>query len=109
MVMTSRRRVLHAAAAAGAALVMPACHRQREAPQAANSSSAGLRIDVRHTPQGEERIELVALRRERASPSLHRELPDWGDYRLTLSDTASRNVIARIGFDSNIDADLAGA
>ena len=108
---STRRRVLAGAAAAGLALWLPACRRESPARESAAAPAAsGLRIDLHHTARdGADELAVVALRREPAPPSGRADTPDWGDYRLTVSDARTRTVLATIGFDSNIAADGAAA
>jgi hypothetical protein len=101
---STRRRVLASAAAAGLALLVPACRRETSS-DARTLPAAGLRVDLNHTVRdGEERFALVRLAREAAPPSRYGDAPDWGDYRLTLVDAGTNGVLSTTGFDSNIAA-----
>ena len=115
--MTSRRRILAGAAAAGLSLVLPGCKpetapetRDKAAPAAPPPLRAdGLRIDLRHTVRGgDETFEIVNLRAE-PGPSARGEAPDWGDYRYTLVDAATGKAHWRSGFESNIAAGAAAS
>jgi hypothetical protein len=104
----TRRRVLASAAAASASLWLASC--KRATGPTAQHADRGLRIDLRHVVQdGEERFELLELKREPAPPSGGLDTPDWGDYALTLTDTATDAPLVRVALDSNVDPDAGPA
>ena len=106
-----RRRALALCAAAGLALWLPACRRERSSDAGDSSAAAGgLRVDVRHTVRdGEDAFAVIEYKREAAPPSLGANPPDFGDYRATISDNATNARLATIGFDSNIAPEATAA
>jgi hypothetical protein len=116
--MTTRRRALAAAAAAGLSLFLPGCKPESKPEETSNRPSAGsgrtvprdgLRIDLRHSVRdGNDSFEVANLKLEPA-PSARGGAPDWGDYRYTVTNAASNAVHSRAGFESNIAGAAAAA
>ena len=76
-------------------------------------TDGALRLDLRHyIRNGTDEFQLVRSRVEphwRGPLRDPEEVPDWGDYRLILSDRGGERRLYRAGFDSNIDPDSRGA
>ena len=113
----ARRSLLQHAAAAGLSLLVPACSRTeptQNAPETSRVFAPGaLRLDWRQRlAAGAETFTLERLRFERKGPELRRKLtdvPDWGDYRLSVYDPASEVLLYRQGFDTAIAAEARAA
>jgi hypothetical protein len=108
---TTRRRALQCAAAGAVSLLLPACRREDPADRAPFAEGA-LRLDLRHgIRNGVDDFELARTRAEPiwgARTQRLTEGPDWGDYRLSISDGAGTPLF-RQGFDSSIDPQATAA
>jgi hypothetical protein len=86
-----------------AATFAPTRNMQRD-----DSGGGALRLDLRHfTGGGAEHFKLERLRFEpnwARSKVARAQLPDWGDYRLSVSDATSGALVYRTGFDSTVSA-----
>ncbi|HYC48723.1 MAG TPA: M64 family metallopeptidase [Burkholderiales bacterium] len=102
----SRRSFLQSAAA-GAALLLPACRRAADdAPTPAVAPAGALRIDLRHSVRdGAHAFEPLRFRREPHWPrGADVELPDWGEFRVSAIGPGN-TLLYREGFESSIDAE----
>ena len=99
-----RRSALKYAAAASASLLLGACERKAP-PQAADKpfAAGALRLDLRHSIRdGADAFQIERIRAEPRWGTRTANLaspPDWGDFRLSVSD-AEGALLARSGFDS---------
>jgi hypothetical protein len=113
----ARRNLLQHAAASGLLLLVPACNRTEPAKnvQEANPvfAQGALRLDLRHRlAAGTETFTLERLRLERKWPARLTKLtdvPDWGDYRLSVYDPVSAALLLQQGFDTALAADARAA
>ena len=113
-----RRAVLHGAAAAGLSLLVPGCGPKPEAEESASTggsatsrrfASGALRIDFLHAfRSGKETFTATNLRHEPAWAGPSARLSEdigWGDYRLSVYDVRSEELLFRDGFDSSVSAE----
>ena len=113
-----RRAVLHGAAAAGLSLLVPGCGPKPEPEESASAggsapsrrfASGALRIDFLHAfRSGKETFTATNLRHEPAWAGPTARLSEdigWGDYRLSVYDVRSDELLFRDGFDSSIAAE----
>jgi hypothetical protein len=103
------RRTALKYAAAGVSALLPACRPAPPAPSRQQHSARAprsLRVELRHTNGDDERFALTRLRAEPVwagpAPALG-AAPDWGDYRLDLTEAASGKLLYRTGFDGIAD------
>jgi hypothetical protein len=98
--------MLQYAAAGALTLLLPACGREERRSETQPSTEGGLRLDLRHRiTAARDELELVRARIEpawRGNKVRLATAPDWGDYRLSVSDR-SGTLLIREGFDSPLD------
>ena len=113
-----RRALLKAGAAAGLASLVPSCGRQSEpsvpvpVPQteiSAPSSGGALRVDLLHSFDGDRNAhgnKPEVTKPAWSGPTRARadEL-GWGDYRISVYDANTQQVVFRSGFDSTVSAE----
>ena len=107
----ARRSVLKRTGAAGLSLLIPACSPPEQATTPPKSNSdvpeGALRLDLRQwRKNGADAFTLERLRFEPNWPGRRTKLTeslDWGEYRLSVYDSAREALIFRQGFDTNLD------
>jgi hypothetical protein len=76
-------------------------------------TDGALRLDLRHSIRnGSDEFQLARIQVEphwRAPQVSPEQVPDWGDYRLIVSDGGGDRLLFRAGFDSNIDPEARAA
>jgi hypothetical protein len=94
-------------------LAAAGCRPASTANAPAPFTDGALRLDLRHyVRNGNDELQVARIRVEphwRGPQPDPEPVPDWGDYRLIVSDRGGERPLYRAGFDSNLDANSRAA
>lgn len=99
--------MLRYAGCAGALLAFTGCRPAPTADASAPFTNGALRLDLQHyIRDGTDEFQLARIQAEphwRGAQLEPQRVPDWGDYRLIVSDGGGERLLFQAGFDSNLD------